>query len=127
MKHLLAAVAKRTTNTNDAEKPQGRWLYPTPVWLVAGLLAVECLLSLSNWLGWWHKGYAVLASIVAVGVVLLLMFLWFVIALLFRLQFQFSIRSLLVLVVVVALPCSCLWRRRAERRTRGHRHLPSPY
>ena len=74
------------------------------------LLVVECLLWLSNRLGWWHKGYAVLAAIAVVGAVLLLMLLWFFVALGFRLgrRFQFTIRTLLVLTVAVALPCSWL-------------------
>ena len=82
----------------------------TPSWLVLGLLVVEGLLWLSNWLCWpaWHKGYAVLASIAATGTALLVMLLWFAVALLVRLRFQFSIRVLLVLTVVVALPCSWL-------------------
>ena len=94
----------------DGTEPKRRWFYPTPDWLVIGLLVVEFLLWLSNWLGWpsWHKGYAVLASIAAVGQVLVLMFLWLIIALVVRWRFQFSIRSLLVLVVAVAMPFSWL-------------------
>jgi hypothetical protein len=83
-----------------------RWFRLTPDRLILGLLAVEGLLWLSNWLCWptWQKGYAVLATAATVGVVLLAMFLWFVAALAFRLRFQFSLRSLLILSVVVALP-----------------------
>jgi hypothetical protein len=93
----------------DAAKPRKRrWFHVTPDRLVIGLLVVECLLWLSNWLGWWHKGYPVLASIAVVGVVLVFMLLWLVVALIFRLRFQFFIRSLLVLVVAVALPFSWL-------------------
>ena len=90
------------------EKP--RWYCPTPGWLVLGSLLLTGLIWLSNWLGWpaWHKGYAVLAAIAGVGVVLLAMLLWFVGALLLRWRFQFGIRSLLVLVVVAALPFSWL-------------------
>jgi len=74
------------------------------------LLVVECLLWLSDrfaWLGW-HKGYAVLTGVAVVGVAMLLMLVWFAIALVFRRRFQFSITSLLVFVVVVAVPCSWL-------------------
>ena len=39
---------------------------------------------------------------------MLVMLLWFIVALVFRWRFQFSIRSLLVLTVAVALPCSWL-------------------
>ena len=66
------------------------------------------LLWLSERFGWlgWHKGYAVLTCVAVVGVAMLLMFLWFAVALVFRRRFQFSIRSLLALVVAAALPCS---------------------
>ena len=49
-----------------------------------------------------------LITIAAVGLALLLMFLWFLAALVFRLRFQFSILALLVLAVVVAVPFSWL-------------------
>ena len=89
-----------------APMPKLRRLWPTPGWLVVGLLVVECLLWLSERFGWpaWHKGYAVLAAVASVAVVMLLMLLSFVASLLFRWRFQFSVRSLLVLVVAVALP-----------------------
>ena len=94
----------------DTAECKRRWYCPTPGKLVIGLLVVECLLWLSNWLGWpsWHKGYAVLTSIAAVGIVLILMLLWFVAALVFRRRFQFSIWSLLLMTVAVALPFSWL-------------------
>ena len=91
-----------------AADQKARWFYPTPDRLVVPLLVLECLLWLSNWLGWWHKGYAVLVTIAVVGVFLLLMLIWFVLALVFRRRFQFSLRTLLVLVVVVAVPFSWL-------------------
>jgi hypothetical protein len=96
------------TGMEGTESVKCRWFCPTPGKLVIGLLVVECLLWLSNWLGWpqWHKGYAVLTSIATVGAVLVLMLLWLVVALVFRRRFQFSIRTLLVLTVAVALPCS---------------------
>ena len=74
------------------------------------LLAVECLLWLSERFGWlpWHKGYAVLTAVASVGVAMLAMVVWFGVALVFRRRFQFSLRSLLLLVVVVALPFSWL-------------------
>jgi len=56
----------------------------------------------------WHKGYAVLTAVVAVGAVLLLMLLWLIVALIFRRRFQFSIRGLLILTVAVAVSCSWL-------------------
>ncbi len=89
-----------------------RWYRLTPDRCVLGLLAVEGLLLLSEWFGWFafnrHKGYSVLVTIATVAAAMLLMFVWFLAALVFRLRFQFSIRSLLVLAVVVAIPCSWL-------------------
>ena len=90
--------------------PKLRWYRLTPDRVVPLLLVVESLLWLSNWLGWpaWHKGYAVLVAVAGVGVVMLAMLLWFVVALVFRLRFQFSVRCLLAVVVAVALPFSWL-------------------
>ena len=75
-----------------------------------GTLVVECMLWLSDRLGWpaWHKGYAVLAAVATVIAATLVALDWFAIALIFRGRFQFSIRSLLVSVVVIAIPCSWL-------------------
>ena len=54
---------------------------PTPAWLICGLLVVEGLLWLSEWYQWsWFnekKGRTVLIGVAMVGVVLLLMLLWF--------------------------------------------------
>ncbi len=80
------------------------WFSLTPDRLVIGLLILECLLWLSNWLGWWHKGYAVLATIAVVSVFLLLMLLWFLIAMVFRRRFQFSLRTLLTLATLAGTP-----------------------
>ena len=93
--------------SQPAPKPI-RWFHPTPGRLVLLLLAIECLLWLSERFGWlgWHKGYAVLTAVTVVGVAMVVMLVWFGVALFLGLRFQFSIRSLLVLVVVVALPCS---------------------
>ena len=90
--------------------PQTRWFHLTPGRFVLALLAVEVLLWLSERIGWpgWHKGYAVLTGVASVGVVMLLMLVWFGVALVFRWRFQFSIRSLLVMTVAVALSFSWL-------------------
>ena len=74
------------------------------------LLLAEVLLWLSNWLGWpaWHKGYAVLVGVAIVGAAMVLLGLWWAVALIVRWRFQFGIRTLLVLVVAVAVPCSWL-------------------
>ena len=102
---------------DDTKQARVRWFHPTPGRFVLALLAVEVLLWLSERSGWlserlgwlgWHKGYAVLTGMAAVGVAMVLMLGWFGIALVCRWRFQFSIRSLLVLVVVVALPFSWL-------------------
>ncbi len=100
--------------------PHRRPYYPTPSWLVLGSLAVTGLLFLSERWRWFafneHKGWTVLMAVAGVGVVLLLMLLWWGIALIFRLRFQFSLRSLLVLVFAVALPFSWLGMEMKEAR-----------
>ena len=75
---------------DDTTQARARWFYLTSGRFVLLLLTVEVLLWLSNWLGWpgWHKGYAVLTSVAAVGVGMLLMFVWFAVALIFRWRFQ---------------------------------------
>ena len=90
--------------------PKPRWYRPTPAWLIAALLVLEGLLWLSDRFQWptWHKGYAVLTAVAAVGATFLLMLLWLAAALVFRWRFQFSIRSLLIFTLVVALPFSWL-------------------
>ena len=89
-----------------------RWLRLTPDRAVPCLLALEGILLLAERFGWFtfdrHKGYAPLVTIAAVGTALLLMLLWFLVAIVFGRRFQFSLRSLLLLVVVVAIPCSWL-------------------
>ncbi len=107
---------------DDTPQARIRWFHLTPGRVVIALLAVEGLLWASQRFGWiaWHKGYAVLTALAVVSVVMLLMFLWFGVALLFRRRFQFSIRSLLVLVVAVAVPCS--WFATEVRRAERQRH-----
>jgi hypothetical protein len=89
-----------------------RWLRFTPDRLIGGLLVLEGLLLLSEHFRWFafnqHKGWTVLIAVASVGVAMLLMLLWFAVALVFRCRFQFSIRSLLVLTVAVAIMCSWL-------------------
>jgi hypothetical protein len=96
-------------DTADSDR---RSFHPTPGHFLAGLLAVEGLLFLSERFHWFafntHKGWTVLIALASVGVFLLIMLLWFLAALVFRCWFQFSIRSLLVLTVAVALSCSWL-------------------
>jgi len=90
--------------------PKPRWYRLTPGRLILGLLVVECLLFLSERFQWptWHKGYAVLIAVASVVVAMILMLLWFLVALVFRFSFQFGIRSLLTLTVAIAIPCSWL-------------------
>ena len=89
-----------------------RWYCPTPGWLIYGSLVVEGLLWLSERYRWFwfneKKGWTVLIGVAVVGVAMLAMLLWFIVAIVFRRRFQFSIRSLLEFTVVVALPCSWL-------------------
>jgi len=89
----------------------------TPDRLILSLLIAECLLWLSNWLGWpaWHKGYAVLTCVAMVGLGMIAMLGWFLVAVFFRWRFQFGIRTLLLLVVVVAVPCSWFAVERRQR------------
>ncbi len=86
-----------------------RWYRLTPDRLVIGLLAVEGFLLLSEWFDWFAfngQTWTVLIALAAVGATLLLMLLWFAVALFLRWRFQYSLRSLLLLVVAVAIPCS---------------------
>jgi hypothetical protein len=92
--------------------PRPHRFHPTPCWLIYASLAMTGLLWLSERFKWFpfneHKGWTVLIAVAGLGVALLLMALWFLVASIFRRRFQFSIRSLLVLTVAVALPCSWL-------------------
>ena len=85
---------------------------PMPSWLILGLLVVEGLLWLSERYRWFwfneKKGWTVLIGVAVVGGAMLVMLLWFIVALVFKWRFQFSIRSLLVLTVAVAIPCGWL-------------------
>lgn len=90
----------------EQTQPKLRWFHPAPGRLLIFLLAVEGVLLLSK--PWFPKGYAVLTAIAAVIVAMLLMFVWWLVALCFRWRFQFSLRSLLVLTVAVAIPFSWL-------------------
>ncbi len=96
----------------NASELKRRWFYPTPGWLVLVSLATTGFMYLSERFQWFafnhYKGWTVLIGVASVVAVLVVMLLWWVLALLFRLRFQFSIRSLLVLVVAVAVPCSWL-------------------
>ena len=92
--------------TTAEKPPKPRWFHPTPARLLVGLLVVEAILLLSK--PWLPKGYAVLIAIAAVGITMLLMFIWWLAALLFHWRFQFSLRSLLVATGAVAIPFSWL-------------------
>ncbi len=94
----------------DRFESKRRWYRVTPDRLIIGLLVVECLLWLSDWLGCpaWHKGYAVLAAAAAVSAGTAAMLGWCGAAVALRWRFQFGIRTLLVMAIVVAFPCSWL-------------------
>ena len=89
--------------------------------LILGLLVVECLLWLSERFQWptWHKGYAVLTAVAVVGVVFMVMLLWFVVACSFDGGFSSRFGRCCVLVMVVAIPCS--WLAVERQREREHR------
>ena len=100
-----------------------RWYHLTPDRLVIGLLAAESLLWLSARFQLFsftqHKGWAALVAVACAVAFLLLMLLWFVVALLFRMRFQYSIRSLLVLTAAIAVPCG--WFSAEFRKARDQR------
>jgi hypothetical protein len=92
----------------NATAPSSRSYRITPDRLVLLLLVTECVLWLSDRMGWWHKGYAVMIGLAIVGLFMLGSLAWFVAALILRWRFQFSLRALLLLVIAVAAPCSWL-------------------
>ncbi|MFZ1937130.1 MAG: hypothetical protein WCB27_00200 [Thermoguttaceae bacterium] len=92
------------SSTTTDNKP--RWFHPTPARLLIVLLVIEAILLLSK--PWFPKGYAVLTAIASVGVMMVLMLIWWAAALLFHWRFQFSLRSLLVATVAIAIPFSWL-------------------
>ena len=104
----LQACPESAIMTSMDDTTQARWFHPTPGRFVLALLAVEVLLWLSERFGWWHKGYAVLTGVALVGMAMVLILGWQVVALVFRWRLQFSVRTLLVLTVAVAVPCSWL-------------------
>jgi hypothetical protein len=87
---------------------RARWYRITPGRFIVALLAAECLLWLSERIGWpeWHKNDVVLIGAGVVAAAASVMLVWLLAALVFRRRFQFGIRALLALSVVVALPCS---------------------
>ncbi len=122
-----------------APTPQPCWYRLTLDRLLIGLLAWECLLWLSERFQWFffnhHRGrdvlltvagvrlaitnWAVLLCVASVGVVFVVVLLWFIVALVFRWRFQFGIRSLLILMLVVAVACSWIsWDMRDVERQR---------
>jgi hypothetical protein len=102
-------MATGSSATAETPQPNLRWYRLTPDRLVVGLLAVEGFLVLSEWFGWFafnRQTWTVLIALAAVGLALVVMFLWFVAALLLRRRFQYGLRSLMLLVVAVAVECS---------------------
>jgi hypothetical protein len=98
--------------TAETKQPKLRWYQPTPGRLLLVLLAVEAVLLLSERCQWFafneKKGWTVLIAIASIVVGIVLMLLWFVLALLVHWRFQYSLRTLLLLVAVVAILCSWL-------------------
>ena len=64
-------IDTREISAHDWHGRPHRHFYPTPAWLVLGLLVVEGLLWLSERSPWptWRKGYAVPIAVAAMGVV----------------------------------------------------------
>jgi hypothetical protein len=89
----------------DPTQSKPRRFYPTPAWLLFILLLVEGALLLSQRFQFFsfntHKGWTVLIAIASIGVTMVLMLLWFLLALCFRWRFQFSLRAMMVLTVAV--------------------------
>ena len=71
-----------------------RHFYPTPTWLIYGLLVVEGLLWLSERYQWFgfneKKGWTVLIGVAVVGGAMVVMLGWFLVALVCRWRFQFA-------------------------------------
>ena len=104
---------------NVSDETRRRWYCLTPDRLVVALLALEGFLLLSEWFGWFAKGWAVVTAVATVAAAFVLLLLWFAAALLFRLRFQFSLRSLMLLALIVAIPCS--WLKTAMKQARKQR------
>jgi hypothetical protein len=87
-----------------------RWYRLTPDRLILGLLILEGFLLLSERFCWFafneRKGMTLLIAVGVLGVVLLILLLWFIAALVLRRRFQYGIRSLLFLTVIVAILCN---------------------
>ncbi len=104
----------------DEPKPSICRFHITPGLLIAALLVTEGSLYLFEWFRWLHKGWPVLIALAAVSAVILVMLVWFAVALVFRWRFQFSLRSLLVLTAVVAILGSWLsWEMKEARMQRA--------
>jgi Leucine-rich repeat (LRR) protein len=123
----METTAKSTDRS--ANPPRKRtWFYPTPGRLLAGLLAFDIFLLVSEQIQWFAfnkvPGSAALMVTAGVGAVMMILLLWFVLALIFRWRFQFSIRSLLVMTVVVAIPCSWMTTimKQAREMRKTHEH-----
>ena len=108
--------------TSD-DKPKPRWYHLTPDRFLVGLLLVVGALLLSERFVWFpfneKKGWTVLFAMGTVCGAVVLMLLWFIVALVFRRRFQFSIRSLLVFVLVCAVVCSWFAVRMKQARRQG--------
>ena len=103
MEHLTESAVKPVE-----PKRKFSWFRLTPGRLLVLLLVIEGVLFLCDWFRWTPKGWAALISIAAVTLSIVLMLLWFAVALVFRWRFQFSVRSLMLLTVAVAVSCSWL-------------------
>ncbi len=95
-----------------------RWARFTPDGCVSGLLALVCLLFLSDRFQWFgasgQKGWGLFVAVTIAGAMALVLTLLLVASLFLRWRFQFGIRSLLMLAVVVAVLCGWFVSERIE-------------
>jgi hypothetical protein len=113
-----------TPSPADAPKlAKPRWYAPTPAKFLFAVLVMQGLLFASSycrWLPLLHKGHAVLLTVAATSVSLLLMLTWFYAKRLAGRTPQYSLVALMLLVPVVAFPCAwlmkCINQARQQRR-----------
>ena len=85
-----------------------RWYHPTPGRFLSAILAWDGVLFLIEQFRWVQKGWPTLIAWASLGTALLVLLLWYILAVVFHRRFQYGIRSLLILTVAVAFLCSWL-------------------
>ena len=134
---------EKQITAEPVKKAGSRWLGLSPDRFVVGLLAIECLLWLSEHFQWFgfnhHKGWTVLICVAAVGAAMALTLIWFVASLLFRWRIRFRIRAALALTVACSIALGWLasatkqarrqaevvaWLKTAEPKNEWYSHEP---